>query len=86
MYSEHDQYCNCYHCWWIRDQKEICGTCGSIIGAGCPCVEVVHPPPIFKEPKLNYKQKPNGEFEMNIDIKVVGGKYNCKNNQGAFHE
>ena len=34
---EHDNYCNCEDCWWARDQREICPTCGCIVGAGCPC-------------------------------------------------
>lgn len=34
---EHDQYCNCEDCWWSRGQKEICATCGCIVGEGCPC-------------------------------------------------
>lgn len=29
---EHDFYYNCEECWWARGQKEICGTCGSIVG------------------------------------------------------
>jgi len=32
----HDEHCNCEHCWWSRDQKEICATCGCLVGAGCP--------------------------------------------------
>ncbi len=34
--AEHDVLCNCEECWWARGQKEVCGTCGCIIGEGCP--------------------------------------------------
>ena len=36
---KHDEYCNCEDCWWARGQKEICPTCGCIVGEGCPCHE-----------------------------------------------
>lgn len=32
----HDWNCNCEDCWWANDQREICGICGSLVGAGCP--------------------------------------------------
>jgi hypothetical protein len=33
---EHTWDCNCEDCWWARDEKEICPTCGCIVGESCP--------------------------------------------------
>jgi len=35
----HGEHCNCESCWWANGQKEICPTCGSIVGGGCPHTE-----------------------------------------------
>jgi hypothetical protein len=32
----HDEFCNCEDCWWSRDCHDVCPTCGSLVGAGCP--------------------------------------------------
>ena len=33
----HDEFCSCEDCWWARGQKEVCPTCGCVVGEGCPC-------------------------------------------------
>jgi hypothetical protein len=30
-----DGYCNCEICFYARGSKEVCATCGCIVGEGC---------------------------------------------------
>ena len=36
MHEFGNPYCNCEGCMYARDGKEICNTCGCIVGEGCP--------------------------------------------------